>query len=106
MSRFSLGDPVTCGAACRPLLIPGRYIDVRDGIKVFQQVVSLDVGASQCRAEKSQAEVGEGEEVSQTLHGLHPEVQGIHVDQLWTCEHPEPSAHLENHVFLLLLVES
>lgn len=87
------------------MLVPGRYVNVGNSIEVFQQVVSLDIGPSQCWAEESQSEVGEGEEVSQTLHGLHPGVQGVHIDQLWTCKHPKPSAHLEHHNLLLLLVK-
>lgn len=86
-------------------MLPGRYINVRNCVEVFQQVVFLDVGPSQSRAEESQAEVGEGEEVSQTLHGLHPGVQGVHVDQFRTCKHPKPGAHLEHHDLLFLLVK-
>lgn len=84
--------------------LPGKNINVGNSIEVFQQVVSLDVGSSQCRAEEPQSEVGESEEISESLCGLHPSVQSVHVDQLWTSKHPEPSAHLKHHRFLFLLV--
>lgn len=93
------------GNYCSLLLtgyLPGRHVDVRNCIKVFQQVVPLDVGASESRSKESQAKVRESEEFSQTLHRLHSGVQGVHVDELGTCKHPEAGTHLQHHGLLFL----
>lgn len=84
--------------------LPGKYVNVGNSIEVLQQVVSLDVGSTQCWAEEPQSEVGESKEVSETLRGLHPGVQRIHVNQLWTSKHTKSSSHLKHHSFLFLLV--
>lgn len=86
-------------------MLPCWYIDIRNCIEVFEQVISLNIGSSQCWAQESQPQVGEGEEVFQILHDLHTGVQGVHVDQLWTCEHSKPSAHLKYNNFIFLLVK-
>lgn len=83
--------------------LPGRYIDVGNSVEVLQQVVSLYISSSQCWTEEAQSKVGEREEVSEAFHGLHSGVQSIHVNELWTSKHSEPSAHLKHHVLLLLM---
>lgn len=86
-------------------VLPGRDIDIWNCVEVFEQVISLNVGSSQRWTQESQPQVGEGEEVSQILHDLHSGVQGVHIDQLWTCEHSKASTHLEHNSFLFLLAK-
>lgn len=80
---------------------PSRYLDVGDGIEVFEQVVSLDVGASQGGPQQPHPQVGEGEEIPQAFHALHAGVQVVHVLQSRSGKHGKACLHLELDVFVI-----